>query len=616
MYNQILYFIVALLVFTVQQPGPKAFLSPFLTILASLVLFGVYAAICRQTFKPLRRSIDSDRDDSMLTRRFHAVQSRLSILGLVSLAGLTFGLNIKYYLQHLPGLQWSETLTGAVGLSLYLLHLSVIWILGYPVYRRIHHSTLSPSKYLWGSASFQTAILIPWILISLISDVLLLVKKPAFFNSTAGQVLILAIMLGSFISFGPSLVVRLWGCKTLPDGSVRQSLEAFCARHGFRVGDFKLWPLLGGEMLTAGIMGILPGLRYILITRGLLSLLDREELEAVVAHEMGHVKRFHLPFYLLLFLSFFQVALSYHDLYVNLLSFAILRSEPLLAMASKNDSVGMTLVSIVYMGPILLVLILFFRFIFGFFMRNSERQADLYALKVVGHPYTLISSLEKIAHASGRIHDLPSWHHYSIRERTDFLWQSFQNPRLPGKHDGKLYGAAAIFLLVVAILAWASPHLEQTVTVRQWHQQAWLKVIETKVQQEPDNPQLQAAYGSLLLELKQYGEAEIHLLRALELTPEDPVLLNNLAWLYATAPQPVANATAALELAKEAVQLRQEPFIWDTLAEAYYVNGLYEDALQAIDQAIRMGSENGEHYMRQKEKLEQILNGQREGPSN
>lgn len=614
MYNQILYFIVALLIFTVQQPGPRAFLSPSLTIVASLALFAVYAALCHQMFKPLRRAVELEIEDFVLTRRFHSVQSRLSILGLVSLACLTFVLNIKYYLQHLPGLQWSETLTGVVGLTLYLLHLSVIWILGFPVYRWIHHSTLSLGKYLRGSALFQLAILIPWVLISLVSDVLLLVKKPPFFDSTTGQLLIITIMLGSFISFGPSLVVRLWGCKTLPAGAVRQSLEAFCARHRFRVGDFKLWPLLGGEMLTAGIMGILPGLRYILITRGLLSLLDREELEAVVAHEMGHVKRYHLPFYLLIFLSFFQVALAYHDLYVNLVSFAILQSEPLLAMASKNDSFGMTLVSIVYMGPILFALILFFRFVFGFFMRNSERQADLYALKVVGHPYTLISSLEKIAYASGRIHDLPSWHHYSIRERTDFLRQSFHDPRTAQRHHQKLYGAAALFLSTVALLSWASPRLEQTVTVRQWHQQAWLKVIETKVQQEPDNPHLHAAYGSLLLEAKRYSEAETHLLRALELIPEDPVLLNNLAWLYATAPPPVANAPAALELAKEASRLKPEAFILDTLAEAYYANGLYREALETIDQALRTGPDPVEHYMRQREKFEQALGRGRQTP--
>jgi tetratricopeptide (TPR) repeat protein len=286
---------------------------------------------------------------------------------------------------------------------------------------------------------------------------------------------------------------------------------------------------------------------------------------------------------------------------------SLLQNDALLAMAFKSDSIPMTLFSIAYSLPMVLFLVLYFRFIFGFFMRNSERQADLYALKTVGHPYTLISSLEKIAYASGRIHDVPSWHHYSIRERIEFLWRSFQDPSLPRRHDRKLYGAAALFVVVVALLTWSGPVLQKTETVRQWRYHVELKLVENSLQDEPENAQLQAAYGGLLLELERYSESEAHLLRALELEPANPTILNNLAWLYATAPPPVANSTAALELAKDAIQLKPEPFVWDTLAEAYYANGLYEESLEAIKQAILMGTDNRAHYLKQKKKIEEAL---------
>ncbi len=615
MYNQLLYFIVALLVFTVQQPGSKALLPPSVTFLASLAIFGAYVVICRLAFKPLRHALHADVSAAWLSRSFQAVQTRLSLLGLLFLACYAFLLNVKFYLQALPGYQLSQTLMGATGILLYMVHLSVIWVMGHPVYQRIHRSTRSLAAYVRGSASFQLAILVPWFLISILADLLDLLKKPSFFSSDAGQVLMFAGMLGAFLSFGPSLVVRLWGCTTLPEGALRTALVEFSARHRFRVGDFKLWPLLGGEMLTAGVMGILPGLRYILITRGLISLLDREELEAVVAHEMGHVRRYHLPFYMLLFLSFFYMSLSYHELYVDLVSYSFYQSDALLGMAMENSSTAATLFSILYVTPMLVAVILYFRYVFGFFMRNSERQADLYAMQLIGHPYTLISSLEKIAYASGSIRDLPSWHHFSIRERIDFLRQSFEKPTLPLRHNRKLYGAAALFLGLTAVLAWAGPQLEQTAAARQWRQHVWLKTLESAVLKNPDNPQLQTMLGGLLLEQKQYVEAESHMLRALELTPDDPTLLNNLAWLYATAPHPVANSTAALQLAEEAIRLRPEPYIWDTLAEAYYVNGFFEEAIAAIDQAIENATGNRDHYLRQKKKFERALEGQKEEPS-
>jgi Zn-dependent protease with chaperone function len=614
MYNQLLYFIIALLIFMIQQPGSRALFPPAVTLLASLALFGGYVALCHRAFSPLRRVLNADVSTQSLSQSFHAVQARLSILGLLFLASYAFVLNVKFYLYALPGFKWSQTLSGAAGVILYMIHLSVIWVMGHPVYQRIHSSTRSLSAYVRGSASFQLAILVPWFLISILADVMDLVKKPPFFSSDLGQVFLFALMMGGFLSFGPSLVVRLWGCRTLPESPLRTALEELTDRHRFRVGDFKLWPFQGGEMLTAGVMGILPGLRYILITPGLLSLLEGEELEAVVAHEMGHVKRLHLPFYLLLFLSFFTMALSYHDLYVELISYSLYQSDTLLGLAMENNAAAATLLSFVYAGPTLLVLALYFRFIFGFFMRNSERQADLYALKLVGHPHTLISSLEKIAYASGRIRDLPSWHHYSIRERIDFLRQAYENPGVARSHDRKLYGAAALFLALAAILTWAGPQLEQTSAARRWRQQVWVKTLEGAVEKNPDNPQLLAMLGGLLLEQKHYGEAESHMLRALVLAPGDPTLLNNLAWMYATAPPPFANSEAALQLAEEAVQLKPEPFIWDTLAEAYYVNGLYEEALAAIDQAIQNATGDRSHYLDQKKKFQKAVEDSGEEP--
>ena len=55
-------------------------------------------------------------------------------------------------------------------------------------------------------------------------------------------------------------------------------------------------------------MGILPGLRYILLTPALIETMSREELEAVIAHEIGHVKKYHLLLYICLIAGFSLLA--------------------------------------------------------------------------------------------------------------------------------------------------------------------------------------------------------------------------------------------------------------------------------------------------------------------
>jgi membrane associated rhomboid family serine protease len=75
---------------------------------------------------------------------------------------------------------------------------------------------------------------------------------------------------------------------------------------------------------------------------------------------------------------------------------------------------------------------------------------------------------------------------------------------------------------------------------------------------------------------------------------DDADALNNVAWVYATSRNPaIRNPAAALEYARKAVSLgkdRPNANHLDTLAEAYYVNGEYEDAVKTEQQAIAVAS--------------------------
>jgi hypothetical protein len=370
-----------------------------------------------------------------------------------------------------------------------------------------------------------------------------------------------------------------------------------------------LWPLFGGEMLTAGIIGILPKWRYILITRGLLGLLNFDELKAVVAHEIGHVRRHHMLFYLAFFLCYSVLAYALNDLVLLI----VLRNPIVLEWALSSETMNATLLSALYSLPMVFILVVYFRYIFGFFLRNSERQADLYALQLIGHPYPLVSSLRKIAFHSGQSEDLPSWHHYSIGQRIEFLLKAYEDPGVTRRHHRKYYSAVILFLLLVAGLSTVGFSLDTSRVVQNWRTELQLGVIEREIKRGQENHRLYSAYGSLLLEQGQFGKAESALRKSLESAPEDANTLNNLAWLYATSPSPYFNPRAALKLALRAAAIEPNPTILDTLAEAYYVNGQAEEALKITQKAILEEPKNRDYFLKQKQKFEDAIRSKPEG---
>jgi Zn-dependent protease with chaperone function len=578
------------------------------TILLSVGLFIIFAALCQSTFGRLRRALALGAAQSAVTIRYHRAQTHLSILALGNMVLYAYVLNIKSLLQWIPSFNESLTLPGMVGLGIFLIHLETIWFFCHPVYQDIYRSGISRSGFMKGHFAFSSAILIPWLLISLLSDLLQMLEVP-FLRTNFGEFFSLGLLLVVFILAAPGLIVRLWGCKPIPDDELRQTLELFCKGHGFRTGGFLLWPLMSGEMLTAGIIGILPRLRYILITRGLLNLLNLDELKSVVAHEMGHVRRYHLIMYLIFFLCFSALTYSFHDPLVLF----ILKNERIFSWIFRGESMDMNLFSLLYGLPILMLLILYFRFVFGFFLRNSERQADLYAMQLIGHPFSLISSFQKIAFFSGQSEDVPSWHHYSIRERMNFLLRAHRNEELVRRHHQKLYGAAILFFSAVTGLIILSQNLNETDLMSRWRTDIQVSALERELKSKHDNPELYAGYGGLLMERGQFAEAGSILQKGLQLAPDNVSLLNTLAWLYATSPAPHANAEEALRLAQNAAAIQADPHVLDTLAEAYYVNGRYPEALNAIERALEKGPENEQYYLKQKEKFQKALRQNQKG---
>ena len=112
---------------------------------------------------------------------------------------------------------------------------------------------------------------------------------------------------------------------------------------------------------------------------------------------------------------------------------------------------------------------------------------------------------------------------------------------------------------------------------------------------DPKDQESRYIIGHAYISAKQYGKAEASLTALVEENPENFQLLNNLAWLYATAEDPAyRDGQKAVQLAREAMVLApNDHHIWSTLAEAYYINGDYEKAYRAINQMASLAMRYG-----------------------
>jgi rhomboid protease GluP len=123
------------------------------------------------------------------------------------------------------------------------------------------------------------------------------------------------------------------------------------------------------------------------------------------------------------------------------------------------------------------------------------------------------------------------------------------------------------------------------------------KMFEDVFGKNPRSAEGHRVLADLCAEQKLYREAIGHYQAALVLQPDDAVVHNNLAWLFATSEEPeFRNPRGALEHAQRAVTLTgwKEAAFVDTLAEALYANGKFDEAVKAQTEALKLEPDNRE----------------------
>lgn len=113
------------------------------------------------------------------------------------------------------------------------------------------------------------------------------------------------------------------------------------------------------------------------------------------------------------------------------------------------------------------------------------------------------------------------------------------------------------------------------------------------IRKDPSHMPARFVAANALIALNRYDAARTLLEQMLERFPRHPGLLNNLAWIYATAPDPAQRRPdEAVALARRALVVEPGDFhIWSTIAEAYFANREFSRALRAAEEALRMAQE-------------------------
>lgn len=590
-YNNLIYILVVLFILSTRAIPDAPQLPAAVALLLFLLKGTGYFIFARYLFRPNRQARATD---------YFATEQKLSILAIFSFGLDIYLLDAPYYFAKLPLTAALPTIASGCGLALFFGYLTLLWSAGRLAYTLVFGRRHRLGTFLTTHLKINLAIILPWLLLSLLFDLLQLAPPlPALKKLLAapwGEPLLILIFFLLLLLLFPAVVIRLWGCTPMPAGPLRQQIEEFCRRHRIGYADIMLWPLFEGRLLTAGVMGITGRFRYLLITPALLETMTPQEVEAVIAHEVGHVKYYHLQLYLLFFLGFGLITqLATYPFLALLLNSTLFYQAVHLSGGSP-----VTALTVASSASLLLLMVLYFRYLFGFFMRNFERQADLYALRAIGEAAPLVRVFEKIAWLSGKIRDLPSWHHFGIGERIDFLRQSESNPGTIRRHHRKVYAALGLFVMVLA----AGTFLLATIPADLLEGAPKSKFVEAlllqKVKEEPTNPLWHHFIGDLRFARHDFPAAQAAYEQALRLNPDNPETLNNLAWLLLAADdRSLLDPPRALTLAQKAAQFATSPHILDTLATAYWANGDRARAIAIEKQALAMAQANRLYYEEQ-----------------
>jgi len=113
---------------------------------------------------------------------------------------------------------------------------------------------------------------------------------------------------------------------------------------------------------------------------------------------------------------------------------------------------------------------------------------------------------------------------------------------------------------------------------------------------QPHNMEIHNIVGTVLVQQGRVREGAEEWEKVLSVDPDNGNAMSNLAWVFATSPDPsIRDGAKAIQLAERAVSLSagRIPILFRTLAAAYAENGRFSDAIQAAQRGIESANSQG-----------------------
>ncbi|MBT8484682.1 MAG: M48 family metalloprotease [Phycisphaerales bacterium] len=366
-----------------------------------------------------------------------------------------------------------------IGIAPPLLGVTALWWINYPLERRMREAMIirrldrgAPiyriprrGRYVLEQTRLQILLLlVPLLLIVTLSEgTQWAIERFGGDGIPAGVIDAATFGAGVIVFLLAPLIARLvLNVRSLAAGPVRDDLDEICSRHAVRVRDFLLWQT-NGIMINAAVMGLIGPLRFVLLTDALVETMSREQVQAVMAHEVGHVRRHHLPWLVASLIAMLMVGGG-------------LLATPALAAHAAPDlfsPAAWRWVDLAATGVTIILLLL----LFGWISRRYERQADTFAVqhlsglgvpRAPGTPPPVVtaeavaamrSALDGVARTNTVDPRRRSWRHGSIAWRQAYLSTLVGRPvdGLPIDRVIRAIKIASALVIVAGLLAAAWP---------------------------------------------------------------------------------------------------------------------------------------------------------------
>lgn len=299
------------------------------------------------------------------------------------------------------------------------------------------------AAHLWMQARHQLGLVLvpPLLIVGVVESLELIGMSPTNLKTSWW----LAIPLVATVLFCmPIAVRRVWRTSPLPAGPLRASLDAICTGRKCLVREILLWNT-DRTMANAAVVGFTPRLRYVLLTDALMARLSERQIAAVLRHELGHLRRWHLPLRLALLLVpvVAWMAIDYH--WPHFADMLRDRTASLGLHPQLFTSLFLPLGMLVYALAVV-----------GWYSRLLEHDADFDACLDDAHQFDrdlaidFSSALERLTIGSSESR-LAQWLHPSVKTRLAFIDDGAQNPSAIIAFRRRLtFLAAAICLFYLA----------------------------------------------------------------------------------------------------------------------------------------------------------------------